>query len=154
MARGRLGAPYGVAIGNLANATADVKVFLVGEAGPAFRGRHEARDLGRDRACAGSVPQARTDRCVEGRRPAADAAPGAKELHQQVAQRELSKDEADVRKGADTKVQAASDVATRGAAQLPQPVVRRLPAGEIIGVIPFVVRPDRQIWLADRCTAG
>lgn len=148
MARGRLGAPYGVAVGNLANATADVEVFLVGEEeGLRFEaGTKRVTWAAIGHALAPFLTRARTD-------ASKDAAlllkppPGAKELHQQVAQRELSKDEAEVRKGADTKIHAASDAASRGAAELPQPVVRRIPAGGDPETIPFVVRPDRQIWL-------
>jgi beta-lactam-binding protein with PASTA domain len=148
MARGRLGAPYGVAIGNLANAIADVEVFLVGEEeGLRFEaGRRRVTWSAIGHAFAPFIKRARTD-ASKNAAQLLKPPPGAKDLHTQVGQRELSKDEGNVRKGVDTKIQAPSDAASRGAVELPQPVVRRLPAGGEPETIPFVVRPDRQIWL-------
>ena len=148
MARGRLGAPFGVAVGNLANATADVEVFLVGEEeGLRFEAGTRRVTWGAiGHAVAPFVGRARKDASKDAAR-LLKPPPGVKEIHKQVAQQEVSKEEAAARQGVDKKVQAASDAATRGAAELPQPVVRTIPAGGEPDTIPFVVRPDRQIWL-------
>lgn len=152
MARGRLGAPFGVAIGNLANAIADVEVLLVSEEeGLRFEAgtrRVTWRAIGH--ALAPFVARTQAD-ASKGAAKLLKPPPGTKEIRQQVVQKEatkeLSKDAGDVTKGADARIRAVGAAATGGGPELPQPVIRTLPAGGRPDTLPFVVRPDRQIWI-------
>lgn len=152
MARGRLGAPFGVAIGNLANATADIEVFFVGEEeGLRFEAgtrRLTWRALGH--ALAPFTTRARTDASKDAAK-LLKPPPGVKEMHAQVVQgevsKDLSKDPAKLGKEADRRIQPAGATASRPEAEMPQPVIRTLPVGQRPQTVPFVVRPDRQIWI-------
>ncbi len=148
MARGRLGAPFVAAIGNRANATADVELLLVGEEeGLRFEAgtrRLTWRAIGLALAPFASRAQADASKSATKQ---LKPPPGAKELVPKDATKELSKDAADVGKGAQGRVAAAGDAATRGGPELPEPVIRTLPVGGRPDTVPFVVRPDRQIWI-------
>ncbi len=152
MARGRLGAPFVAAIGNRANATSDVELLLVGEEeGLRFEAgtrRLTWRAIGY--ALAPFITRARTD-ASKGATTLLKPPPGAKDIHQQVVQgdatKELSKDTSALGKGADARIAAAGGAATRGGPELPQPVIRTLPVGGRPDTVPFVVRPERQIWI-------
>jgi beta-lactam-binding protein with PASTA domain len=148
MARGRLGAPFVAAIGNRANATADVELLLVGEEeGLRFEGgtrRLTWRALGL--ALAPFIARARKD-ATKGAAKQLKPPPGAKEVVPKDAAKELSKGSSQAGKAADAKIAAADGAATRGGPELPQPVVRTLPVGGDPDTVPFVVRPERQIWI-------
>jgi len=148
MARGRLGAPFAVALGNLANATADVEVLLVGEEeGLRFEAGHKRvtwRAIGY--ALAPFIARAQKDASKDATK-LLKPPPGIKEVAKGDATKELSKGQEDVTKAANAKIAAGGQAATSGGPELPQPAVRTLPVGGRPETIPFVVRPDRQIWI-------
>ena len=148
MARGRLGAPYVAAIGNRANATADVELLLVGEEeGLRFEDgtrRLTWRALGL--ALAPFIARAQKD-AAKGAAKQLKPPPSAKDVVPKDAAKELSKDASQAGKAANAKIGAAGSAATRGGPELEQPVIRTLPVGGPAKTVAFVVRPDRQIWI-------
>ena len=148
MARGRLGAPFVAAIGNRANATSDVKLLLVGEEeGLRFEAgtrRLTWRAIGL--ALAPFIGHARAD-ASKGATTLLKPPPGVKEVAPKEATKELSKGTSQAGKAANAKIGAAGAAATRGGPELLQPVTRTLPVGGSPDAVPFVVRPERQIWI-------
>jgi beta-lactam-binding protein with PASTA domain len=148
MARGRLGAPFVAAIGNRSNATADVELLLVGEEeGLRFEAgtrRLTWRALGL--ALAPFIARGQKDAAKSATKQLKPPA-GSKDAVPKEATKAVSKDVSQASKAANARIGAAGKAATSGGPELPQPVTRTLPAGGHPDTVPFVVRPERQIWI-------